>query len=157
MRRLVYGVLPGLILVAALAAGWARWYEGSHRSDELIRDETIAEATEFTVAVLSFRSDTVERDLSGAESLMTDGFREIFAARARDLIIPDAKARKVTAEAEVLAAASVFATPRRAAVLVFADRTVTVGSDEAVEVESSYRVALQKVDGRWLVADFEPV
>ncbi|AEF35075.1 MULTISPECIES: hypothetical protein [Mycobacteriaceae] len=157
MRRLVYGVLPGLILVAAIAAGWVKWYDGSLRLDELIRDETIREASEFTAAVLSFQPDTVERDLSAAEPLMTDGFRESFVARARDLIIPDAKARKVVAVAEVPAAASVFATPRRAAVLVFADRTITVGSDEPAEVESSYRVALEKVGGRWLVADFEPV
>jgi Mce-associated membrane protein len=42
-------------------------------------------------------------------------------------------------------------------VLVFADRTVTVGSAEPADVDSSYLVTLDKVDGRWLVADFEPV
>jgi Mce-associated membrane protein len=157
MRRLVYGVLPGLILVLAIAAGWVKWHDGSVRAEELLRDETVSAATESTIRMLSFGPDTVEHDLSDAQQLMTDGFRDGFAVRARDQIIPDAKARKITATAEVPGAAAVWATPKRAAVLVFVDRTVTLGSDEPGEVESSYRVTLDKVDGRWLVADFEPV
>lgn len=157
MRRLVYGVLPGLILAMAVAAGWLKWYEGSQRAGELARDETIDVASEFAVKMLSFRPDTIEGDLAGAQQLMTDDFRDRFAARARDQIVPDAKARNVTAEVEVPGAASVRATGDHAAVLVFADRTVTVGSSEPAEVAASYLVTLDKVDGRWLVADFEPV
>jgi Mce-associated membrane protein len=157
MNRLIYGVLPGLILALAVAAGMLKWHDGSIRAEELLRDETVSAATESTIRMLSFRSDTVERDLSAAQELMTDGFRDGFAVRARDQIIPDAKARKVTAIAEVPGAASVWATPKRAAVLVFVDRTVTLGSADPGEVDSSYRVTLDKVDGRWLVAGFEPV
>ncbi|OBH15878.1 hypothetical protein EHH44_05475 [Mycolicibacter terrae] len=157
MRRLVYGVLPGLILAMTAAAGWLKWYEGSIRADEAANAETIRAATEYTIRILSFTPDTIERDLAGAQQSMTAGFRAEFAARAREQIIPDAQARKVTAIAEVPGAASVWATRDHAAVLVFADRVVTVGSAEPAEVASSYRVALDKVDGRWLVADFEPV
>lgn len=157
MRRLVYGVLPGLILAMALAAGWLKWYEGSQRAGELARAETIDTASEFAVKMLSFRPDTIEGDLAGAQQLMTDDFRDRFAPRARDQIVPDAKARNVTAAAEVSGAASVRATGDHAAVLVFADRTVTVGSAEPADVDSSYLMTLDKVDGRWLVADFEPV
>lgn len=157
MRRLAYGVLPGLVLVLAIAAGWLKWYDGSIRAEEALRTETIRVATESTIKMLSFQPDTVERDLAGAQQLMTDGFRAQFAARARDQIIPDAKARNVTAVAEVPGAASVWATRDHAAVLVFADRTITVGSDEPADIDSSYRVTLDKVDGRWLVAGFKPV
>jgi Mce-associated membrane protein len=157
MNRLIYGVLPGLILALAVAAGLLKWHDGSVRAEELLRDETVNAATESTIRMLSFRPDTVESDLSAAQELMTDGFRDGFAVRARDQIIPDAKARKVTATAEVPGAASVWATPKRAAVLVFVDRTVTLGSADPGEVDSSYRVTLDKVDGRWLVAGFEPV
>ncbi|WP_234808710.1 hypothetical protein [Mycolicibacter terrae] len=122
-----------------------------------MQTETIEDATEFTIKMLSFRPDSIEGDLAGAQQLMTDGFRARFAVRARDQIIPDAKARNVTAVAEVPAAASVWSTREHAVVLVFADRTVTVGSAEPAEVAASYRVTLDKVDGRWLVADFEPV
>lgn len=157
MRRLAYGVLPGLVLVLAIAAGWLKWYDGSIRAEDALRTETIRVATESTIKMLSFQPDTVERDLAGAQQLMTDGFRAQFAARARDQIIPDAKARNVTAVAEVPGAASVWATRDHAAVLVFADRTITVGSDEPADIDSSYRVTLDKVDGRWLVAGFKPV
>lgn len=157
MRRLVYGVLPGLMLVLALAAGWLRWYDGSHRADDAARAETITAATEFTITVLSFQYDGIERDLAGAQQLMTHGFRDEFATRARDQIIPDAKARKVGVVAEVPGAGSVQVAGSHAVVLVFADRTVTIGDAEPAEVAASYRVSLDKVDGRWLVADFEPV
>ncbi len=157
MRRLAYGVLPGLVLVLAIAAGWLKWYDGSIRAEDALRTETIRVATESTIKMLSFQPDTVERDLAGAQQLMTDGFRAQFAARARDQIIPDAKARNVTAVAEVPGAAAVWATRDHAAVLVFADRTITVGSDEPADIDSSYRVTLDKVDGRWLVAGFKPV
>lgn len=157
MRRLVYGVLPGLILAMAIAAGWLKWYDGAYRADELMRAEAIDEASEFTIKMLSFRPDTIERDLAGAQEMMTDDFRSGFAARARDQIIPDAKARSITAEADVPGAAALWVTPKRAAVLVFADRTLAVGSAEPAEVASSYRVTLDNVGGRWLVADFEPV
>jgi len=157
MRRLVYGVLPGLMLVLAIACGWTKWYDGTIRADGAVRDETIDAATEFVITVLSFEPDTVERNVAAAQQLMTDGFRDSFSARVRGQVIPDARTRRVTSVAEVPGAASVWATRDRAAVLVFADRTVTIGSDEPADVDSSYRVTLAKVDGRWLVADFEPV
>lgn len=157
MNRLIYGVLPALILALAVAAGLLKWHDGSVRAEEAIRAETVDVATESTISMLSFTSDTVEQDLAGAGQLMTGGFRERFATRAREQIVPDVKARKITAVAEVPGAASVWATAKQAAVLVFADRTVTVGDAEPVEVASSFRVTLDKVDGRWLVADFEPV
>ncbi|MEB3021171.1 hypothetical protein [[Mycobacterium] crassicus] len=157
MNRLVYGVLPGLILALAVAAGLLKWHDGSVRAEELVRAETVSVATESTIAILSFTSDTIEEDFAEAQQLMTEGFRDGFAARAREQIVPDVKARKITAVAEVPGAASVWATAKRAAVLVFVDRTVTVGDSEPVEADSSYRVTLDNVDGRWLVADFEPV
>ncbi|MEB3031483.1 hypothetical protein [[Mycobacterium] nativiensis] len=157
MNRLVYGVLPGLILALAVAAGLLKWHDGSVRAEEQIRAETVSVATESTIAMLSFSSDTIEQDVADVQQLMTEGFRDRFAARARQHIVPDAKARKITAVAEVPGAASVWATAKHAVVLVFVDRTVSVGDSEPVEAASSYRVTLDNVDGRWLVADFEPV
>jgi Mce-associated membrane protein len=41
--------------------------------------------------------------------------------------------------------------------LVFADQTTTIGNDAPTQSTSSVRVGLDKVGGRWLVSQFDPV
>lgn len=156
-HKLAYGVLPGLVMLLALTAGVLRWCDSWSRYVDQARAESVRAATDSTTALLSYSSDTVERDMAAALQLLTDGFRDKFVETIRDQIVSDAKARRVSAATDVLAAASVSATPSRAVVLVFADRTLTFGSAEPTDVASSYRVTLDKVDRRWLVAKFEPV
>ncbi len=157
LRVLAYGVLPGLVLVLAMAAGALKWCDSSYRSADLARTESVRAAAESAIAMLSYRPDTIEQDVAAAQRLLTDGFRDSFAEADHDRVVPDAKARQVTAVADIPGAASVSATRNHAVVLVFVDQTVTVGSSEPTDVVSSYRVSLDKVDGRWLVAEFESV
>jgi Mce-associated membrane protein len=42
-------------------------------------------------------------------------------------------------------------------VLLFVDQTVTVGQGAPTNTASSVRVTLDKVDGRWLISQFDPV
>jgi len=42
-------------------------------------------------------------------------------------------------------------------VLVFVDQTTTIGNDAPSQSTSSVRVTLDKVDGRWLISQFDPV
>jgi Mce-associated membrane protein len=57
----------------------------------------------------------------------------------------------------VPAAASVSATGKHAVVLVFVDQTTTIGDDAPSQSTSSVRVSLDKVAGRWLISQFDPV
>jgi Mce-associated membrane protein len=157
MRVLAYGVLPGLVLLLAMAAGALKWCDSSSRNADLVRNESIQAAADSAVAVLSYRADNVEQDVAAAEQSLTDGFRDSFTEVAHERVVPDAKARQVSAVASVPGAASVSATQNHAVVLVFVDQTLTVGSAEPIDVRSSYRVTLDKIDGRWLVAKFESV
>jgi Mce-associated membrane protein len=59
--------------------------------------------------------------------------------------------------ATVPAATSTSATAARAVVLVFVNQTVVVGKDAPTNTASSVRVTLDKIDGRWLISQFEPV
>ena len=54
-------------------------------------------------------------------------------------------------------AASVSATGKHAVVLVFVDQTTTIGNDTPSQSTSSVRVSLDKIGGRWLVSQFDPV
>ena len=44
-----------------------------------------------------------------------------------------------------------------AEVLVFVNQTITVGNDPPTDTPSSVRVTLDKIGGRWLISQFDPV
>lgn len=156
-RVLAYGVLPGLMLVLAMSAGVLRWRDSSIEGTDLARLESVRAARDSTVALLSFRPGTVERDVQAARDLLTGGFRENYTQVSRDVLIPDARRQHISATATVPEAAAVSATPDHAVVLAFVDQTVTIGASSPAATASSVRVTLDKVAGRWLVSGFDPV
>jgi hypothetical protein len=97
-------------------------------------------------------------------SVRGSGLQGVFAfgvitvvALVHDVVIPGALQKGVSAVATVPAAASVSATENRAVVIVFVDQTTTIGNQPPTDTASSVKVALDKVDSRWLVSDFTPV
>ncbi|WP_099038022.1 hypothetical protein [Mycobacterium neglectum] len=166
-RVLAYGVLPGLALLLALGAGFARWeYVASDygalppvasEQNPSPAMDSIAAAKESTIQMLSYKPDTVEQQLNGARDLLTGEFRDSYTSLINDVVIPGAKQQQISAVASVPAAASVSADPTHAVVLVFVNQTVVVGQDPPSDTASSVRVTMEKVDGRWLISEFEPV
>ncbi len=67
-RVLAYGVLPGLALVVALVAGYLKWLDGSAGDAAALRAETIRIGSEDAVALLSYKPESVEKDLGAAAS-----------------------------------------------------------------------------------------
>ena len=114
-------------------------------------------ATDSTIALLSYRPETVEKDLEAAKSRLTGTFLDAYTSLTHDVVIPGAKQKQISAVATVPAAASSSATPTHAVVLLFVDQSVTVGQSAPTNTASSVRVTLDKVDGRWLISQFDPV
>ncbi len=87
----------------------------------------------------------------------TGAFRDDFASKQSDLAELVRKAHSV-AHGEVLAAAARNVTANTATVLIVADQNVenSVTKGKPQTVRTRVRVRLQQVDGRWLVAGFEP-
>jgi Mce-associated membrane protein len=156
-RVLAFAVLPALALLLAMAAGFGKWQNSSVRDADIARSESVHAARDSTSAMLSYRSDTVEQQLSGARDLLTGAFRDSYTSLVHDVVIPGAKQKRVSAQANVPAAAAVSANPNHAVVLVFVDQTVTIGNDAPTNSASSVRVTLDKVGGRWLISQFDPV
>jgi Mce-associated membrane protein len=166
-RVLAYGVLPGLALVLALAAGFARWeYLSSDYGavPPAVSDqnpspalESMNAARDSTIKMLSYKPDTVDQQLNAARDLLTGDFRDSYTSLITDVVIPGAQQKQISAVASVPAVASVSADPKHAVVLVFVNQTVVVGQDLPSDTASSVRVTLDKVDGRWLISEFEPV
>lgn len=156
-RVIAYGVLPGLALLLAAGAGMLKWQDASVRHAPAAGAATVQAATEGTIALLSYKPDTVEQDLEAARSRLTGQFLESYTALTQDVVIPGSKKKDISAVATVPAAASVSANGSHAVVLLFVNQSIIVGQDAPTSTASSVRVSLDKIDGRWLIAGFDPV
>jgi len=154
-RVLVYGLLPGLALLLAMAAGLLKWKDSSIRNIDLARSQSVSAARDSAVAVLSFRSDTVDRDVAAARERLTGGFLDTYTQRTQQELIPNARERHVVATAGVPAAASESVTQNHGVVLLFVTQTVRIGDAPRVDTGSSVRVTLDKIGDRWLISDFD--
>jgi Mce-associated membrane protein len=156
-RVLACGVLPAIALLLALAAGYFRWVGGSADDLEGARTESVRVAGEDAVVLLSYKADSVEKDLGAARERLTGDFKDAYTELTRKVVIPGAKEKHITAVAKVNAAASISATANHAVVLAFVDQTVTIGTGAPTDTQPVVRVTLDKVNGRWLVSRFDPV
>jgi Mce-associated membrane protein len=156
-RVFAYGVLPALALLLALGAGYLKWMDNSVRDSETARDAAVQSARESTIALLSYKPETVEQQLGAARDLSTGDFRDAYTSLTNDVVIPGAKQKHISAVATVPAVASVSADPRHAVVMVFVNQTVIIGQDAPTETASIVRVTLDKIGDRWLVSKFDPV
>ena len=150
-------MLPGLALLLALVAGFLRWQGSSATDADRGRIEATQAARDSTVALLTYRPDTVERDLGAARDRLTGRFKDAYTSMTRELVIPGSKQKQISAVATVQAAASVSADPNHEVVLVFVNQTTIVGNSAPAYTASSVRVMLDKIDGRWLISGFDPV
>jgi Mce-associated membrane protein len=156
-QTLAYVILPAAALLLGSAAGYLKWLDSSARDVEVARAESMYAAVDSTVAMLSYRPDTVTQNLAAARDRMTGAFRDSYTSLTTDVVIPGAKQRQISAVATVPAAASVTATPAHAVVLVFVNQTTTMGNDPPTETASRVKVTLDKVHNRWLISQFDPI
>jgi Mce-associated membrane protein len=156
-RVLAYGVLPALALILTLGAGYLKFRDFAARDSQSARTESVRAATDSTIAMLSYRPDTVERDLAAARDRLSGSLKDSYTALTHDVVIPGSRQKQISATAVVPAAASVSASETHAVVLVFVDQTIAMGSDPPSNTASRVRVTLDKVGDRWLIAGFDPI
>jgi Mce-associated membrane protein len=154
---LAYALLCVLALTSALGAGYFKWQDARARESQAAAAQSVAAAADVTIALLSYRPDTVEKDLSAAHDRLTGPFRDAYSKLVHDVVIPGAKQKQISAVATVAGAASLTATGSRAVVLLFVDQTTTVGNNAPTNTTSTIRVTLDKAGDRWLVSQFEPI
>jgi len=153
----VYGVLPALVLALGGAAGYLQWKDVSLNQTDTAKTESTKAATAGTIALLSYKPETVDKDLEAAKKYMTGNFLDSYTKLTRDVVIPGSKQKKISAVATVPAAAWTKATPSHAVVMLFVDQTMIIGESAPTSTASSVRVTLDKVDNRWLISQFDPM
>ncbi|ABL05982.1 hypothetical protein OSH39_02795 [Mycobacterium ulcerans] len=154
---LAWVVLPSLALLLAITAGVLRWQYDTMRYAQIAGVQALQAAREGTVAMLSYKPETVEKDLTAAQDHLTGTFRDSYTQLTKDVVIPGAKQQRISAVARVPAAATVSADWGHAVVLVFVDQTTVIGDDPPTDMASTVRVKLDKVGDRWLISEFQPI
>lgn len=154
---LAFVLLPALVVLLGAVAGLLKWQSDAPREARIAAAESVAAARDTTTAILSYNAGSVDKDLNAARERLTGSFLDTYTKLINDMVIPGAKEKKISAVAQVPAAASVSASPTHAVALVFVDQTTTIGNDAPTNTTSSVRVTLDKIRDRWLVSGFDPV
>jgi Mce-associated membrane protein len=156
-RIFAYVLLPALALALTVGAGYLKFQDGSARAAAAAQTQSTAAASDSAIALLSYRPDTVEKQLTAARDRLTGTFRDSYDSLIHNVVIPGAQQKQISAVATVPAAASMSATSNRAVVLLFVDQTITAGADAPTNTASSVKVTLDKIGDQWLISDFTPV
>jgi Mce-associated membrane protein len=156
VRAVGYVLLPTIALALTGAAGYLKYQDSVTAETNRVREQSVQLAREATVDLLSYTPDNAEAKLNAASDRLTGSFRDSYLSLVRDVVIPGAKQKKISANAVVAAGASVSASTDTAKVMVFVNQTVTVGNEGPTDTASVVVVDLEKVGDRWLISRFEP-
>ncbi len=157
-------VIPLVLLLALLAAGgltgWLFFtqYRPDEQTDSAVAQSVVNAARDGTVALLSYKPDTLDQDLAAAKSHLSGDFLNYYSDFTKQVVTPAAKSKGVTTTAQVVSAAVSDLHPDSAVVLVFVNQVTT--SNERPDpsmASSSVEVSLNKANGQWLITKFEPV
>jgi Mce-associated membrane protein len=148
-------------LVVATVAGAAGVFFVQYRPDQTVSDaaarQAIQAASDGSVALLSYSFDHLDRDFAAAKSHLTGNFLA-FYSKFSEQIAAGALQGQLTTTAKVIRVAISDLHPDSAVVLVFVNQTTTSKrKPEPAEVHRSIVVTLTKVNGLWLIANFDPV
>ena len=154
LRLAVVGVATAAVLSAAVA-GYNRWTLPDRAFDKN-SGEVVKIATEVAEATATFAPATPDIAVERAASLMSPERAEVFRSQFA-LTAADLTKRKVTAEARTISAGleALGSSAASVAVLMRGKQT-EAGKPPSVAV-LALRVALEKLDGTWLVTDVTPI
>ena len=105
----------------------------------------------------TYRPDNAEQVLPAARDRLTGTFLDDYTQAIKTVVIPNAKQRAMAATVTVPAVGVISADADRAVLLAYVNQSITEGTEKPVLTPSRYRVSMEKVDGRWLIAAFDQI
>jgi Mce-associated membrane protein len=152
-----------LVLLLLISGGLAAWlyvsqYRPDEQTDAAAGQAAVDAARDGTVALLSYKPDTLDQDFAAAKSHLTGDFLNYYDQFTQEIVTPAAKQKAVTTTAQVVHAAASEQHANSAVVLVFVNQaTVSKDRPDPAMAASSVLVSLTKVHDKWLITKFEPV
>jgi Mce-associated membrane protein len=159
-KTLIVAILVVLTLISGGAATWVyfKQYRPDQQTDSGVARTVVSAASDGTVAVMSYSPDTLEKDFAAARSHLTGNFLSYYNQLTQQMMSPTARQKSIKTSAHVMRAAVKELHPDSAVVLVFVDQnTSTKDAPESTMTPSSVLVSMARVNGNWLITEFEPV
>jgi Mce-associated membrane protein len=148
------------LLAAGGLAGWLYFtqYRPDKQTDDAVAQSVVNAARDGTVALLSYKPDTLNHDFAAAKSHLTGDFLNYYDQFTKEVVTPAAQTKGVTTIAQVAGAAVSELNPDKAVVLVFINQATTSKErPDPAMASSSAKVSLAKVHGDWLITKFDPL
>lgn len=158
--RLVSTILAVLVLITGSVATWLyfKQYRPDQQTDASAARAVLSAATDGTVALLSYSSDTLDQDFAKARSYLAGDFLSYYNDFTLQVVAPSARQKSLKTTAHVTDAAVSELQPYSAVVLLFVDQTTkTKDSPQPSIALSSARVHMTRTNGKWLITKFAPV
>jgi Mce-associated membrane protein len=151
--------LPVLVVAAMTLAGWVYFaqYRPDQQTDDAARQAATKAAEGGVVAVLSYSPDTLDRDIANAKSHLTGNFLAYYKRFTQAIMADAAQQKQVKTTADVVEAAVSELRPNSAVVLVFVNKTTSSNQQSPSMTPATVRVTLTKVNGSWLISEFDPL
>jgi Mce-associated membrane protein len=160
VRRVAPVVLVLLLLISGGVATWLyfKQYRPDQQTDAGVKQTVAAAASDGTVALLSYSSDSLDKDFAAARSHLAGDFLSYYDQFSQQSVAPVAKQKSMKTAAHVSGAAVTELRPDSATVLVFVDQsTTTKDSPQPSLAVSSVLVHMNRINGTWLITKFTPV
>jgi Mce-associated membrane protein len=160
LRKIFSVVLVLLLLISGGVATWLyfKQYRPDQQTDASVARAVVSAASDGTVALLSYSSDSLDQDFAAARSHLTGDFLSYYDQVTQQSVAPVAKQKSMKTTAHVTGAAVSELHPSSAVVLVFVDQsTTTKDSPQPSLAVSSALVHMTRVNGKWLISKFTPV
>ena len=148
------------LLAAGALAGWLYFaqFRPDTQTDNAVAQAAVNAARDGTVALLSYKPDTLNKDFAAARSHLTGDFLNYYDQFTKEVVTPAAQSKAVATTAQVVGAAASELHPNSAVVLVFVNQVTTSKErPDPAMASSSVLVSLTKVRGDWLINKFDPI
>lgn len=158
-RSLILATLA--LVVTSIGALTATIFFSQYVPDQQTADATESVqqvATHGTIALLSYTAETADSQLKDAASLLTGAFLDYYSQFTQQVVVPAAKEKHVTTQANVVGTSIERVGPNSATLLAMVNQTTTTSDTPTPTTsQSAVRVELEKLDGQWLISAFTPV
>ena len=153
-------LIVGLTAAAVgLAAGvYYLQYRPDQQTDAAAAAAAKGAAEEGTVAVLSYSPESLSDDIAKAKSYLTGGFLDYYTHFTDQIFAAAAQQQQASTTASVKRAAVSDLHSDSAVVLLFVDKESSSKDKPAPQTKpTTVRATMKKVNGSWLIAQFEPL
>jgi Mce-associated membrane protein len=158
--KLVTGVLALLLAVSGALAAWLyiTQYRPDRQTDAAAVRAVTTAAQEGMTALLTYKSETLDQDVTAAKSHLTGNFVNDYEKRIREVVAPAVKGKDVATVGQVVGAGVSELHPDSAVVLVYINEaTTSKDRPDPTMSASSVLVSLTKIHGSWLITKFQPI